>query len=278
MSNIHISPSTGKFARLCSHIVHHRYFVNAIIALILMNTVIIGLETYPAVYDKHHNLLYVIDKIILWIFTLEVLLKLIAIRPTWRFFRDSWNIFDLLIIAASHLLAGAQFVTVLRIIRILRVLRTVSVIPSLKKLINALLLTLPSLGTILLLMSIIFYIFGVMGTVLYRDIAPQYFGSLHATFLTLFQVVTLDSWSSGMMRPIMQEAPFAWLYFIAFVLVGTFVIFNLFVGVIVSNVDKASNDEQAAADEHRASELEHELAGMRQELAEIRRLLQQQRS
>lgn len=273
------SRSTNRFIQLCSDIVHHRYFTNAIIVLILINTVIIGLETYPAVYDRLHEFLYLIDKIILWIFTLEVLLKLIASKPTLRFFRDNWNIFDLLIIAASHLLAGAQFVTVLRIIRILRVLRTVSVIPSLKKLINALLLTLPSLGTIMLLMSLIFYIFGVIGTTLYRNIMPEYFGSFHTTLLTLFQVVTLESWASGVMRPLLAEAPSSWLYFVSFVLVGTFVIFNLFVGVIVSNVDKANEEESEQVEGGKPeAQLERDLAAVRGELAEIKQLLQRQRS
>lgn len=227
-----------------SSIVNHRYFANSIIAIILINAVIVGLETYPNIYGSYTQWFTVLDRIILWIFTIEIILKLIAIRPTRQFFKDNWNIFDLLIVVGGHVLVGSQFITVLRILRVLRVLRTISVIPSLKRLVNALLLTIPSLGNIMVLMSIIFYIFAVIGTTLFRDIAPEYFGTLGASLITLFQVVTLESWASGVMRPILAEATWAWAYFVAFILVGTFVIFNLFVGVIVNNVEKANELEK----------------------------------
>ncbi|RXZ83662.1 ion transporter [Paenibacillaceae bacterium] len=254
-----------------ARIVDHPLFSRIILILILFNTVIIGMETYPFINDRYGTLLRIADQIILWIFTLEIILKLIAIKPTWHFFRDNWNTFDLLIIIGSHLLAGAPFVTVIRIVRVLRILRTVSIIPSLKKLTNALLMTLPSLGTISLLMFLIFYVFGVIGTLLYRDAAPEFFGSLHLSFLTLFQIITLDSWASGMMRPLFETAPFAWVYFISFVLVGTFVIFNLFVGVIVSNVERAEKEEKAASGER--DEVAVELSEVRKELQELKEMI-----
>ncbi|WP_369345689.1 ion transporter [Caldalkalibacillus mannanilyticus] len=225
-------------------IIEHKLFSTIIITLILINAILVGLETYPYLHDQYGLWFHWADIILLWLFTIEIILRLIATKPTLTFFKDSWNVFDFIIVLSGHLFVGAHFITVLRILRVLRVLRAISVIPSLRKIVNALLLTIPALGNISLLLGLLFYIFAVLGTMLFAHIAPEYFGSLHSTLLTLFQVVTLESWASGVMRPLLVEAPWAWLYFVAFILVGTFVIFNLFVGVIVGNVEKVEKLEQ----------------------------------
>ncbi|OIJ15977.1 voltage-gated sodium channel [Anaerobacillus arseniciselenatis] len=219
-------------------LVQHKYFTGTVLGLIIFNAIVVGIETYPSIYESHKLLFFLIDKALIWIFTVEIVLRMIAERKLSDFFKSSWNWFDFLIVAAGHIFVGAHFVTVLRILRVLRVFRAISIIPSLRKLVDALLLTIPALGNIMLLMSIIFYIFAVIGTMLFQEVAPEYFGSLQLSLLTLFQVVTLESWASGVMWPIFHELPWSWIYFVSFVLVGTFVIFNLFIGVIVSNVEK----------------------------------------
>lgn len=166
----------------------------------------------------------------------------------------------------GHVLVGSHYVTVLRIIRVLRVLRAVSVIPSLRKMVNALILTIPSMGTIVLLLSIFFYIYGVIGTMLFNEIAPEYFGTLHDSLLSLFQVITLESWASGVMRPILAEDPSSWWYFVTFIMIGSFVIVNLFIGVIVNNVEEANREESP-------SPTDIKLAEVQKELAEIKELL-----
>ncbi|MCE7794384.1 ion transporter [Salipaludibacillus sp. CUR1] len=251
-------------------IVEHKWFTGIIITLILINAVVVGLETYPALYSEYRSFFWTADKILLWIFTIEIALRLLAARTIKHFFKNSWNWFDFLIVAAGHLFVGAYFVTVLRILRVLRVFRAVSVIPSLRKLVDALLMTIPALGNIMLLMGIIFYIFAVIGTMLFQSTAPEYFGSLQLSLLTLFQVVTLESWASDVMRPIFAELPWAWLYFVAFVLVGTFVVFNLFIGVIVNNVEKADHDEKEAENTH------EEVKELRKEVKELKELLERQ--
>ncbi len=193
-------------------------------------------------------------------------MRFIATKPTWTFFKSSWNWFDFLIVAAGHIFAGAHFVTVLRILRVLRVLRAISIIPSLRKLVDALVMTIPALGNIMILMSIIFYIFAVIGTMLFAGVAPEYFGNLELSLLTLFQVVTLESWASGVMRPIFAEIPWSWLYFVVFILVGTFIIFNLFIGVIVGNVEKANKAEEEDS-------VKKELSEVKKELSEVKLLL-----
>ncbi|MDZ5711898.1 ion transporter [Jeotgalibacillus haloalkalitolerans] len=247
-------------------IAEHRTFNAVIIGLILLNAVLIGLETYPSIYSNYSDLFIGADRILLWLFTIEILIRLVAAPSIKQFFKQPWNVFDFVIVLSGHLITGGHYVTVLRILRVLRVLRTISVIPSLRKMVNALLMTIPSMGTILLLLGIFFYIYGVIGTMLYSAIAPEYFGSLHSSLLTLFQVVTLESWASGVMRPILKEDPTSWWYFVTFVLIGTFVIFNLFVGVIVNNVEEADK-------ENRPSPEEVKLAEVQKELAEIKALL-----
>ncbi len=247
--------------------VHHRSFTKVVMTLILLNALLVGLETYPALYDPYSGWFHVADRVLLWLFTIEIVLRLWAANKVSTFLKDSWNIFDLIVILSGHFFVGAQFITVLRILRILRVLRAVSVIPSLRKMVNALLLTIPAMGNIGLLLSIFFYIYSVIGTFLFAEAAPEYFGTLHASLLTLFQVVTLESWASGVMRPILAIEPWSWLYFVTFILLGTFVIFNLFVGVIVTNIDKA-NEEEAPPSE--VKELEKQITELKEIILQIR--------
>ncbi len=260
-----------EFRARLAMIAGHRLFNAVIIGLILLNAVLIGLETYPALYNSYREFFISADRILLWLFTIEILIRLIAASSIKQFFKEPWNVFDFLIVLSGHLITGGHYVTVLRILRVLRVLRTISVIPSLRKMVNALLMTIPSMGTILLLLGIFFYIYGVIGTMLYASIAPEYFGSLHSSLLTLFQVVTLESWASGVMRPILEEDPTSWWYFVTFVLIGTFVIFNLFVGVVVNNVEEADR-------ENRPSPEEIKLAQVQKELEEIKALLKTKKS
>jgi voltage-gated sodium channel len=258
-------------------------FFNTVIGLILFNAVIVGLETYPAVYQPYQHLFYLAERLLIWAFTLEIALRIIATRPWYLFFKNGWNLFDFIIVASSLLFAGTYFISLLRILRVLRVLRTISVIPSLQRLVVALFRTVPAIGNILLLMSLLFYIFAVIGTILFKYAAPEYFGSLHLTLLTLFQVVTLESWASGVMRPLMLEISWSWLYFVLFILAGTFVIFNLFVGVIVNNVqqgDFAGEDKVASpAFEENSQAVTRELAQLRKEITELKEyLVNQQRN
>lgn len=246
-----------------SKLVNHKYFTWVILTLIMFNAIIVGIETYPGIYESNKNLFLYLDIILLWIFTIEIALRMIAEKKFVNFFKSSWNWFDFLIVAAGHIFVGAHFVTVLRILRVLRVFRAISVVPSLRKLVDALLLTIPALGNILLLMSIIFYIFAVTGTMLFAEVAPEYFGSLQLSLLTLFQVVTLESWASGVMWPIFHQLPWSWVYFVSFVLVGTFVIFNLFIGVIVSNVEKAESEGKPDQGEQ-IEELKNEVKELKQ--------------
>lgn len=250
-------------------VVNHRAFQSTIIILILFNAVLVGLETYPSIYETNRHFFHFIDQTLLWLFTIEIAMRFAAEGRS--FFRKGWNWFDVVIVLTGHVFVGGHFVTVLRILRVLRVLRAVTVVPSLRRLVDALIMTIPSLANILILMGIFFYIFAVIGTMLFSEISPEYFGNLQLTLLTLFQVVTLESWASGVMRPLMEFNEWVWIYFVSFVLVGTFIIFNLFIGVIVNNVEKANKEETENANSR-------ELETIQRQLDELKEMLKKERS
>lgn len=259
------------------NIVNRPAFVNTVIVLILINSVLVGLETSSTLMRLYGDWFHLLDLCLLWLFTVEIALRLIAVRPTPAFFKNGWNVFDFIIVMSGHVLVGGQFITVLRILRILRVLRTFSVIPSLRRLVNALIMSIPALGNILLLMCLVFYVFGVAGTVLFSKAAPEYFGTLPTTLLTLFQVATLESWASGVMRPLLAAVPWAWIYFVIFIMIGTFVVINLFLGVIVNSMEKAQQVEddemKDLEDLPEKNETREDIAFLRQEIAELKTII-----
>lgn len=249
-----------------STFVNHRYFSRTVIALILINTILIGMETYPALAEGYRAFFNWADRLLLFAFTVEIILRILSSRPLYHFFKSGWNWFDFIIVMSGYLFAGSHFITVLRILRVLRAVRVFSAIPSLRRLVTAFIMTIPSLGNIMLLMGLYLYLFGVIGTFLFAEALPEHFASLHLSLLSLFQIITLESWASGIMWPLLEKVPWAWIYFVVFILGGTFVIFNLFIGVIVNNVEKANQDEEV-------SKTDKELVSLRKEVGELKDLL-----
>ncbi|MUK88644.1 ion transporter [Ornithinibacillus sp. L9] len=250
--------------RKSAQLAENPLFTNTIIGLIIVNAILVGLETYPYFINRFHDWFVIIDKLLLWVFTFEIIIRMIGSKSIGSFFKDPWSLFDFVIVASGHVLVGGHYVTVLRILRVLRVLRAISIIPSLRKMVNALVKTIPSMGTIMLLLGLFFYIYGVIGTMMFSSIAPEYFGSLHDSLLTLFQVITLESWASGVMRPILAADPSSWWFFVSFILVGSFVIVNLFVGVVVGNVEEANREETPTPTDIKLEEVQKELHEIKQ--------------
>ncbi|WP_212926559.1 ion transporter [Oceanobacillus sp. J11TS1] len=253
----------------CSAIAENKTFINVIIGLIVLNAIIVGFETYPSISNRFGSTIYWLDTLLLIVFTIEIIIRLIGSSSPITFFKNPWNIFDFVIVSASFVFLGSSYIIVLRILRVLRVLRAISIIPSLRKIVNALLLTIPSMGTITILLGLFFYIYGVIGTTLFGSISPEYFGSLHRSLLTLFQVITLESWASGVMYPILEQDPSSWWYFVTFILIGAFVIVNLFVGVIVNNVEEASREETPTPTDKKLEEMDREIKEMKDLLKKI---------
>jgi voltage-gated sodium channel len=215
-----------------------------IAGLIILNAIILGLETSPSVMQTAGPLLVALDAAILAIFVAELAARMAVHRL--HFFRDPWSVFDFIVVAIA-LIPSTGNLSVLRALRILRVLRLITVVPSLRRVVGGLVASLPGMGSIALLLVLVFYVFSVMATQLFGDDYPELFGDLPASAFTLFAVMTLEGWVDGVVKPVMEKYPYAWLFFIPYILITTFAVLNLFIAVIVNAMQ--SEHEQARAEE-----------------------------
>lgn len=242
-------------------------FQGAITAVIVLAGVLVGLETDPALTERYGSTFHVLDRVILAIFIVEIAMKVGAegSRP-WRFFTDAWNVFDFVIVAACLLPFGSSSVTVLRVLRLMRVLRLVRALPKLQLLVNALLKSIPSMVYVTVLLGLLFYVYGVSGVFLFRGNDPVHFGSLGISMLSLFRVVTLEDWTDIMyiqmygcdvygyqgQRDLCTQPEAAPLlgaaFFVTFVLLGTMIMLNLFIGVIMNGMDEAQRESAAESE------------------------------
>ncbi|WP_337875309.1 ion transporter [Elioraea sp.] len=244
----------------------------AIMALIVLNAITLGLETSGRAMAAFGDVLMALDRLFLWIFTIEILARIYAFRG--RFFRDPWGIFDLLVIAIAWLPATGPL-SVLRALRVLRVLRLISMMPRLRIVVEAMLHAVPGIGAIALLMVILYYVAAVIATKLFADTHPQFFGTIGESMYTLFQIMTLESWSMGIVRPVMEASPQAWLFFIPFILIATFVMLNLFIGVIIESIQtlRKQREEAEALPGLDPAVVMRELRALREEVAALRTTL-----
>ncbi|GAB5449047.1 ion transporter [Gymnodinialimonas sp.] len=242
---------------------------NFIVGVIIFNAVILGMETSAPIMAAAGPLILMLDTLCLSIFTIEIALKLFALGP--RFFRNGWNIFDFVIVGIA-LVPATQGLSVLRALRILRVLRVVSSVPSLRRVVEGLLTALPGMGSVFLLMSIIFYIGAVMATKLFAAQFPDWFGTIGLSLYTLFQIMTLESWSMGIVRPVMDVYPYAWMFFVPFILISSFMMLNLFVAVMVTAMDHLHKDDPP--DQRHASQLD--VIELKAEVARLTTLIEAQ--
>jgi len=256
-------------------------FQQIVTSLILLNAVTLGLETSASVMEAYGPLLEVTDSALLWLFSAELALRIFAFRG--RFFRDPWGIFDLLVIGIAWAPSGGDL-AVLRSLRVLRVLRLLSVVPSLRHVVEAMLAALPGMGSIVLLMGLMFYVSGVMATKLFGESLPERFGTLGNSVFTLFQLMTLEGWVEDIVKPAMEHHPGALLFFIPFIVISTFVVLNLFLGVIVESIQtlresresadaeaaQAATDAAASAAHADSQMLMSEVRALRKEIAALR--------
>ncbi|MBU1665147.1 MAG: ion transporter [Gammaproteobacteria bacterium] len=259
--------------------IEHRRVQGVIIALILINAVLLGLETWPAAMAVAGGLILALDKAILVVFVVEIGLRLYVHRRD--FWRDPWSVFDFAVVAIALLPATGQL-AVLRALRVLRVLRLLTLVPSMRRVVGALLGAIPGLMSIGLVLLIIYYVFAVIATNLFAAGYPEWFGHLGRSLYTLFQIMTLESWSMGIARPVMESFPYAWAFFVPFILVATFTMLNLFIAIIVNAMQSYTEDEQREtvaavehAREHIEADLHTEVRALRAEIRELKTLLTQ---
>lgn len=238
-----------------------------IVGVILFNAIILALETDRQILTNFYLPLKIADKICLLIFMAEIFVKLVAFR--WLFWRNGWNVFDFVVVAIA-LVPGAGPWAVLRSLRVLRVLRLLTVLPSLRKVVAAFLHALPGLSGVIAVMFVFFFTAGVLATNLFGQSFPDWFGTLGRSLYTLFQIMTLESWSMGIVRPVLQVYPYAWMFFIPFIIIATFTILNLFIGIIVSTMQELSTLSDPNLPKRQILE---KLQAIERDLQEIRRQL-----
>ncbi|MGD9864822.1 MAG: ion transporter [Pseudodonghicola sp.] len=254
---------------------------NAILGVIIFNAITLGLSTSGTVRDQIGGLLTVIDRAVLAIFVAELTLKFFAYGL--RFFSSAWNVFDLVVVSLG-LLPDRSGLSALRGLRVIRAMRLLSVVPQMRAVVQALLDALPGMGAVIIMISIVFYVFAVMATLMYGAAFGDWFGTLGRSLYSLFQIMTLESWSMGIVRPVMEQFPMAWLFFVPFIVITAFSVLNLFIGLLVNTMQSAVEDEAEAefgalrelvksetdiVDAH-VLQLHEELKALRAELAELR--------
>jgi len=226
---------------LLRKIIENPRFETLVLTAIFFNSITLGLETSPEIMESHGKLLHSLDRFFLVFFTFEIILKIFIYKH--KFFKDPWNLFDFIIVSSSAL-PSAGSISILRALRSLRALRMISIIPTLKKVVSSLLSSIPGLGAITGIVCLLFYVGAVISTKLFSADFPEWFGNIGKSLYSLFQIMTLESWSMGIVRPVMQKHPYAWAFFIPFILVTTFTLLNLMVAVMVNAMDSESEEDK----------------------------------
>lgn len=261
----------------------HPCFIGFITALIVVNAITLGLETDAGVRARFGEFLHALDVVVLGAFVFEMLLKLFAYRLA--FFRSGWNIFDLGVVGLALVPASGPF-AVLRALRILRVLRLLSIVPQMRRILTALFLALPGMGAIIGVLMLIYYVAAVLATQIFGqnpDPAMQdLFGSIGDSLFTLFQIMTLEGWAEGIAQPTMAHYPWAWMYFVFFIVATSFAVLNLFIGIIVDAMNAVQEEEHREEKEafekalHDDSTTVHnDIKALRDDIAELKAMLAQ---
>lgn len=251
-------------------------FQNGIMTLIVLNAVTLGLETNAKVMSQFGKELQLFDNIVLAVFGVEIAIKLMKRRL--GFFKRGWNIFDFVIVGIA-LVPSSGPLEIMRTLRIFRAMRLISLVPSMRKVIQALFLAIPGIFSVGSIIMLIFYVSSVLTTNFFGAEFDEWFGSIGRSMYSLFQIMTLESWSMGIVRPVMEIYPWAWLFFVIFILITSFAVLNLFIGIIVDAMQQQSIAEQTAISEKNSAtkiepnETHRELLALRQEVRELKDLL-----
>ncbi|MYB39599.1 MAG: ion transporter [Gammaproteobacteria bacterium] len=267
--------TAGSITKRAQRIVASPWFNHTITGIILLNAAVICLDTWDAATERFGDGLGTANQVFLGIFVIEALIKMAAHYPRIeRYFTDGWNIFDFTIIVVSLLPSTGELATVARLARLLRVLRLVSALPELRLIVTTLIRSIPSMFNVIALLSIIFYVYAVAGYHLFHEVDPTHWRNLGIALLSLFRIVTLEDWTD-IMYAAMQAYWWAWAYFVSFVVMGTFVVVNLFIAVVLNNLDEAKQERLAELrSEPSYKEIVTELERTRTTLARLEQRLQ----
>jgi len=231
----------------CRRIAASPRFQHGVLALIVANAILMGIETDAALFARHAALFNGLNVAIQAVFVLEIAIRVLACGPrVWRFFGDGWNVFDFAIVALSLLPVAGPMATIGRLARLLRALRVVSALPELRLIVSTMLRSLPSLGNVIVLLGLILYVYAVIGVHLFGAVDPVHWASLPRAALTLFEILTLEGWVD-LMDASSAATPWAWVYYVSFVVLAVFVVVNLFIAIVINNLEAAKQAESAAS-------------------------------
>lgn len=263
-------------ASLARKIVSHRRFEPTIIGVILFGAILLGLETSPDLANRYADWFEWLNQVVLVIFVIEAALKILALTPRpFDYFKNGWNVFDFIIIILCLIPSTGPFAVVARTARLFRILRLVTAIPELRLIVSTLLRTIPSMGHIVMLMGMVFYMYGIAGYHLFNEHDPQHWGTLGLALLTLFRIVTLEDWTDVMYTG-MELHPYTWIFFVSFVVIATFVVVNLFIAVVINNLHDARDADDEAAGLATLDSVMNEVTKLNAEVAELNRKLSKQ--
>ena len=242
-------------------IVESPIFKNFIIALIILNGVTLGLATSKDFMSSYGHIIHFVDVVIIAIFTIEITMRIYVHRAS--FFKDPWSLFDFFVVAISLVPANAGL-QILRVLRVLRLFRLLTVIPQMRIIIGALIGVIPGIFSVSMVLMLFFYVFSIMATNLFGESFPEWFGTLGGSMYTLFQIMTLESWSMGIVRPVMEEYPYAWIFFVTYILLVTFIMVNLFIGLVVDAIFTIKESDKEKEEESQIMQLQNEIKELKE--------------
>ncbi len=257
---------------MVKEIVESKFFRYFITGLIVFNGIILGLATSKSLMASYGTLINTLDMLIVAIFTVEIIMRIAVYKGA--FFKDPWSLFDFFVVAIS-LIPTSDGLSILRALRVLRLFRLLTIVPQMRVIIGALIAVIPGIASVAMVLLLFFYVFAIMATTLFGEAFPQWFGTLGESMYTLFQIMTLESWSMGIARPVMEAYPYAWIYFVIYILIVTFIMVNLFIGIIVDAIFTIKGGEEEEQKGKEIQEYTQEISRLHTEVKEMKQLLQQ---
>lgn len=255
--------------RLCQHIVANPWFDRTIVTLIVLNAVVLGMETSSQLVSRYGGIMTLFNHFVLAVFVAEAVIKITAVAPGFhRYFGDGWNLFDFTIVVLSLIPSTGDFAMIARLARLLRVMRLISALPELRLIVSTLVRSIPGFANVLLLLSIVFYMYGVAGYHLFHVHDPLHWHNLGTSVLTMFRVLTLEDWTD-VMYTAMELNPHTWIFFVSFVVVATFIVINLFIAVVINNLEEAKKERLTPVGDATLGSVRREMEATQQSLARL---------
>ncbi len=260
--------------KVCKKIVEWPWFERSILALIVLNGIVLGLETYPFLTDNFYNQFVFFNKLVLVVFVVEAVMKIIAVTPRYQlYFFNGWHLFDFTIVVFSLIPQTGEYALIARMVRLLRIVRLVTAVPELRLIVVTLIRSLPGLGHVILLLAVLFYIYAIAGYHLFHAHDPFHWDSLGISLITLFRVLTLEDWTD-VMYTAMELHPLAWVYFVSFVVIAAFVVINMFIAVVLNNLHKTQQESEIMQVSNLKGQIAYELKESRKTLERVERALE----